>query len=93
MAELIVKDEEYESLAGLYRAFFERMEQGITAYCDTLDSVALNGVKAGDAHDKLVMFKDCASALKGTVEPLVEAMANKCGSYCESIDDIDKYVY
>ena len=93
MADLIVKDEEYETLAGLYRAFFERVESGITSYCSILDSVAASGVKAGDAHDKLVMFSGCANALKGTVEPLVDAMANKYWSYCESIDEIDKYVY
>jgi hypothetical protein len=93
MAELIVRDEEYTALAGLYNAFFEKLEGGITAYCNTLDSVAANGIKAGEAHDKLVLLKDSAAALKGTVEPLVSAAADKYFSYCDRIDEIDKYVY
>jgi hypothetical protein len=89
----MVKDEEYTGLAQLYRDFSGKVEQYITAYCNILDNVAANGIKAGDAHDKLVLFKDRAAALKGVFEPLASGMAAKCESYCSNVDALDKDVY
>ena len=93
MADLIVVDDNYESISGAYKEIGDYFEKIISVYTDELQFLCEYGVRSGTLHDNLESFREVANQLKGQIETIVDLASEICGDFITDIDDADKALY
>lgn len=91
--DLIVKDDNCESIANEYYKLGNRFEEYVNRYSEILNRVANDGIKSGKVHDNLLKFIEAVNGLKNQGKELT-INAEKCANeFLQDMDTADSYLY
>ncbi|GEM_PF-790556 len=93
MADLIVNDSDYESIADAYISIGTYLEEIITEYLSIIDKICMDGITKGNIHDNLLTFKQTATSLSGQIEAVTKIASKVCKGFVEDIDEADEDLY
>ena len=93
MADLIVNDVDYESISADYKELGKYFEEILSTYLSVLDDICTSGIKSGNIHDNLVIFKGIASQLNGQIDAALGIASRLCTEFVTYIDEADGALY
>lgn len=93
MADLIVNDSDYESIGDAYTTIGTYLEEIITDYLSIIDNICTDGIKCGNIHDNLLLFKQTASLLSGQINAATKIATQICEDFVSDIDEADGDLY
>lgn len=93
MADLIVNDVDYESISADYKELGKNFEEILSTYLSVLDDICTSGIKSGNIHDNLVIYKETASQLSGQIDAALGIAARICTDFVSDIDTADGALY
>lgn len=91
--DLIVKDEEYESIAQSVTAFAERAEYIFTSYINCMTKLGTTGFISGTTSDNIKAYVSSITPLKGDLNSIAECLSSECAKYIADLDEADDFVY
>ena len=91
--DLIVKDDNCESIANEYYKLGNRFEEYVNRYSDILNRVANEGVKSGKVHDNLLRCNEAVNGLKNQGKELTINAEICANEFLQDMDTADSYLY
>lgn len=93
MIDIIVTDEDYNSLTNKYKELGEYFETVLESYCNIMGRVVTEGVKEGYTHQNLLAFTQQACSLKKQLSTNLNELSVYSTDYVGAIDEADDFLY
>ena len=93
MDDIIVSDDEYESLKAALGAYGDAFEEQLGEYLGILTVICDSIVTEGLTAQSLQAFSLQARAFMGKTKELTGFMQASCSSFVSDIDAADEYIY
>ena len=93
MDDIIVADDEYESLKTALGSYGDVFEEQLNEYLTIMAIICDSIITEGSAAQNLQAFFSQATGFTGQTKELTALMQASCGSFVSDIDAADEYIY
>lgn len=93
MGDLIVKDDEHQTLADKLSEAGTVAEEQLDKFLSVMQAICDNGVSEGDTHANIVSFTTEVKKMKGLIKDITKPASDDVKTFVRQIDIADEYLY
>jgi len=93
MGNLIVSDNDYQSLSGRYKSLGEMMDEAFGEYIKVLTEICQSAITEGQVHQNLALFLETARLLQGRFGEITQAVSVALDEFLVDLDIADDIIY
>ncbi len=91
--DLIVKDEEFESVGKELSSFGDNLEDTIEKYRSIIEHISASALVSGEVHEALLLYSDYIMKLRIISRRIGEKFTRLVSNYITEIENADDYLY
>ena len=93
MHDVIVCDEEFESVASIVKKACSKIDMIVALYLTIMEDACNSGVASGDTAKALETYVNHAQKLKGVAGSIADRHSSTSQFFLDSVDAADDYLY